>query len=172
MHYSTVYVGMDVHKETFSLCCYTNEKEQAEYPQKVDAHYSKVLNYIEAMRFHYGDDVLFICGYEAGCLGFTLYHELTTHNVKCVIMAPTTMAVPKHSKNCHCQRACLLYLGHDDGQRSMKARLLILAWCVLSATFELAPKNALKILPTVTNSKADRKLSATVVVPSIAFFSG
>ncbi len=55
MHYSTVYVGMDVHKETFSLCCYTNEKEQAEYPQKVDGHYSKVINYIEAMRFHYMD---------------------------------------------------------------------------------------------------------------------
>ena len=77
MNYSTVYVGMDVHKETFSLCCYTNEKEIAEYPQKVEAHYSKVINYIEAMRFHYGDDVLFICGYEAGCIGFTLYHELT-----------------------------------------------------------------------------------------------
>lgn len=53
MKYSTVYVGMDVHKESFSLCCYTNEKEQAEYPQKVDGHYSKVINYIEAMRFHY-----------------------------------------------------------------------------------------------------------------------
>ena len=52
MNYNTVYVGMDVHKESFSLCCYTNEKEQAEYPQKVDAHYSKVLNYLEAMRFH------------------------------------------------------------------------------------------------------------------------
>lgn len=25
---------MDVHKETFSLCCYTNEKEKPEYPQK------------------------------------------------------------------------------------------------------------------------------------------
>ena len=60
MNYNTVYVGMDVHKETFSLCCYTNEKEQAEYSQKVDAHYSKVLNYLEAMRFHYGDDVMFI----------------------------------------------------------------------------------------------------------------
>ena len=37
MNYNTVYVGMDVHKETFSLCCYTNEKELAEYSQKVDA---------------------------------------------------------------------------------------------------------------------------------------
>ena len=94
MNYNTVYVGMDVHKESFSLCCYTNEKEQAEYPQKVDAHYSKVLNYLEAMRFHYGDDVMFICGYEAGCLGFTLYHQLTSHNVKCIILAPTTMSKP------------------------------------------------------------------------------
>ena len=44
---------------------HTNEKEQVEYSQKVDAHDSKVLNYLEAMRFHYGDDVMFICGYEA-----------------------------------------------------------------------------------------------------------
>lgn len=98
MYYSTVYVGMDVHKENFSLCCYTNEKEQEEYPQKVEAHYSKVLNYLEAMRFHYGDDVLFVCGYEAGCLGFTLYHELTAHNVKCVILAPTTMPISAGKK--------------------------------------------------------------------------
>ena len=98
MKYSTVYVGMDVHKETFSLCCFTNEKEKAEYPQKVDGHYSKVINYIEAMRFHYGDDALFICGYEAGCLGFTLYHQLTDHNVKCVILAPTTMLQQKGRK--------------------------------------------------------------------------
>ncbi len=98
MNYNTVYVGMDVHKETFSLCCYTNEKEQAEYSQKVDAHYSKVLNYLEAMRFRYGDDVMFICGYEAGCLGFALYHQLTSHNVKCIILAPTTMSKPTGKK--------------------------------------------------------------------------
>lgn len=98
MNYSTVYVGMDVHKETFSLCCFTNEKEEAEYPQKVKGYYSKVLNYIEAMRFHYGDNALFICGYEAGCLGFTLYHQLTAHGVKCIILAPTTMSQPKGKK--------------------------------------------------------------------------
>ena len=96
--YSTVYIGIDAHKESFSLCCYTNEKEQPEYPQRVDAHYSKVINYIEAMRFHYGEDALFVCGYEAGCLGYTLYHELGAHNVKCVILAPSTMPVPKGKK--------------------------------------------------------------------------
>jgi len=98
MNYSTVYVGMDVHKESFSLCCYTNEMEKAEYPQKADAHYSKIINYIEAMRFHYGNDALFICGYEAGCLGYTLYHQLTDHGLKCVILAPTTMLQQRGKK--------------------------------------------------------------------------
>lgn len=98
MEYSTVYVGMDVHKDSFSLCCYTNEKEKPEYPQRVDAHYSKIINYIEAMRFHYGDNALFICGYEAGCLGYTLYHQLTDHKIKCVILAPTTMLQQRGKK--------------------------------------------------------------------------
>ena len=31
------------------------------------------------------------CGYEAGCLGYTLYHQLTNAGIKCVILAPTTM---------------------------------------------------------------------------------
>ena len=73
------------------LCCYTNEKEQAEYPQKGIRHYSKFINYIETMRFHYRDDALLICDYEAGCLGFTLYHQLADHYVECVIRAPDTI---------------------------------------------------------------------------------
>ncbi len=27
------------------------------------------------------------CGYEAGCLGYTLYHQLTGAGIKCVILA-------------------------------------------------------------------------------------
>ena len=98
MKYTTVYVGMDVHKESFTLACYTNEKEEAEYVQRTEAHYSKVISYLEAMRFHYGDEVTFICGYEAGCLGYTLYHQLTNHHVRCVIIAPTSMPVQQGKK--------------------------------------------------------------------------
>ncbi len=43
MNYSTVYVGMDVHKESFSLCCYTNEKEKGEYPPGSKILYSEDL---------------------------------------------------------------------------------------------------------------------------------
>ena len=91
MNYNTVYVGMDVHKESFSLCAYTIEAEKASHYQRTEADYKKVLNYLEFLRTIYGDDANFICGYEAGCLGYTLYHQLTANNVKCIILAPTTM---------------------------------------------------------------------------------
>ena len=35
MNYSTVYVGMDVHKETFSLCCFTNENTGLPLPKTI-----------------------------------------------------------------------------------------------------------------------------------------
>ena len=98
MYYNTIYVGMDVHKNSFTLCAYTIESEMASHFQKTEADYKKVLKYLEFLRTIYGNDTKFLCGYEAGCLGFTLYHQLTSHNVKCIILAPTTMSKPTGKK--------------------------------------------------------------------------
>lgn len=97
MNYNTVYVGMDVHKESFTLCAYTNESEKASYFERIEANYKKILNYLDFLRSIYGEDARFVCGYEAGCLGYTLYHQLTDHHVECVILAPTTM-LEQHSR--------------------------------------------------------------------------
>ena len=91
MNYNTVYVGMDVHKESFSLCAFTIEEDKGKYHQRTEADFKNILKYLEYLRTIYGDDANFVCGYEAGCLGYTLYHQLTSHNVNCVILAPTTM---------------------------------------------------------------------------------
>jgi hypothetical protein len=48
----------------------------AKYIQKVKADYKMVLKYLDQMRRHYGEDVDFACGYEAGPLGHKLYHLL------------------------------------------------------------------------------------------------
>ena len=98
MNYNTVYVGMDVHKESFSLCAYTIETEKASHYQKTEADYKNVLKYLEFLRTTCGDDANFICGYEAGYLGYTLYHQLTADNVKCIILAPTTMLEQRSKK--------------------------------------------------------------------------
>ena len=98
MDYNTIYVGMDVHKESFSLCCFTIEEDKASHAQKTESDYKQVLKYLDFLRTIYGNDANFVCGYEAGCLGFTLYHQLTDHHVNCVILAPTTMLQQRGKK--------------------------------------------------------------------------
>lgn len=50
MNYNTVYIGMDVHKESFTLCSMTIEDEKASHYQKTEADYKKVLKYLEFLR--------------------------------------------------------------------------------------------------------------------------
>lgn len=40
MDYNTIFVGMDVHKEKFSLCCYSIEKDEFSHPHTTAADYN------------------------------------------------------------------------------------------------------------------------------------
>lgn len=84
---------MDVHKESYTLCCYSFDEDKLYYQQKIAPDYKQVLRYLEQVRKQYSNEAEFVCGYEAGCLGYTLYHQLTEHGIKCIILAPTTMAI-------------------------------------------------------------------------------
>lgn len=84
---------MDVHKDSYTLCSYCLDTDKAEYTQKMDADYKNILKYMERIRTCYQGDIQIVCGYEAGCLGYSLYHQLTDHGVDCKILAPSTMAI-------------------------------------------------------------------------------
>ncbi len=73
MHYNTLYVRMDVHKKTFTLCYYDMEEDKVFYPLKVEADYMQVLKYLNAVRSAIGNDVEFLCGYETECLVYHTY---------------------------------------------------------------------------------------------------
>lgn len=94
---SILYVGMDVHTTNYTLCCYSIEKGQVFAQTQVSPDYTQILKYIDTMRLRY-DDVHFLCGYEAGCLGYSLYNQLTSNDVDCVILAPTTMPATRKGK--------------------------------------------------------------------------
>jgi transposase len=83
---------MDVHTTNYTLCCYSIDKDEVFAVTQVSPDYKNVLKYLSNIRMRY-DDCHFLCGYEAGCLGYSLYHQLTDSNVDCVILAPTTMAM-------------------------------------------------------------------------------
>ena len=43
---SILYVGMDVHKENYTLCCYSFDRDKVEYRQMVPSDYRLILKYL------------------------------------------------------------------------------------------------------------------------------
>lgn len=93
---SIVYVGIDVHKDTYSICCYKSREDRFYYEKKLVAESKRVIKYLESVEKEFGEDTLFVCGYEAGPTGFGLYRDLQKAGYSCVVMAPTSL---KHSAN-------------------------------------------------------------------------
>ena len=89
-------IGMDVHSTNYTLCAMepTIGAEDRVFGElQVAPDYKEVIAFINTLQLKLGlnDDYSIECGYEAGCLGYTLYHQLTNAGIECVILAPTTM---------------------------------------------------------------------------------
>ena len=94
--YRILKIGMDVHSTNYTLCAMEpviGEEDRIFATIKVTPDYKNILMFIENLKQKLGSDNQYDiqCGYEAGCLGYSLYHQLTAAGVKCVILAPTTM---------------------------------------------------------------------------------
>ena len=87
---SIIYVGMDVHKETYSVCCYDPRTDRYLYEHKMKSTTSNVLKYLKNVKEQLGE-VMFVCGYEAGPTGFGLCRDLLKKDIACVVMAPTSL---------------------------------------------------------------------------------
>ena len=93
-------IGMDVHSTNYTLCAMEpiiGEDDRIFATVDVTPDYKNILMFIENLKMKLGVDNQYDiqCGYEAGCLGYSLYNQLTAANVKCVILAPTTMLTPQ-----------------------------------------------------------------------------
>ena len=85
------YIGMDVHSTNYTLCAFSLEGKKVFGRTTINPDIKELVKYLETLSKQLGGAGEFECGYEAGCLGYTLYHELTARGYKCVILAPTTM---------------------------------------------------------------------------------
>ena len=81
----------------YTLCCFNCETGEIFGDTQMEPDYRNILKYLDTIRTRHGD-ARFICGYEAGCLGYSLYNHLATHGIECVILAPTTMPETKKKK--------------------------------------------------------------------------
>lgn len=91
---SIIYIGMDVHTTSYSVCAYSMESQSVFAETSFTATAENVEAYLNSVSggFEKPEEVQFVCGYEAGCLGYSLYRELTAKGIECRIMAPSTMA--------------------------------------------------------------------------------
>ena len=94
--YRIIKIGMDVHSKNYTLCAMEpviGAEDRIFANIKVTPDYKNILMFIENLKQKLGvnDTYDIECGYEAGCLGYSLYNQLTAAGVKCVILAPTTM---------------------------------------------------------------------------------
>ena len=116
-------IGMDVHSTNYTLCAMEpiiGEDDRIFATVDVAPDYKNILLFIENLKMKLGMDYEYDiqCGYEAGCLGYSLYNQLTAANVKCVILAPTTMLtqqgvrVKTDARDARMIAQCLSYGGY------------------------------------------------------------
>ena len=116
-------IGMDVHSTNFTLCAMepTIGSEDRVYGElQVAPDYREIIAFINTLELKLGLDNEYSieCGYEAGCLGYTLYHQLTNAGFNCVILAPTTMLtqqgqrVKTDKRDARLIAQCLCYGGY------------------------------------------------------------
>ena len=92
-----IYIGMDVHSSNFTLCSFepgygmSEDKifGQVQFKDDLIKNTEKYICNLKSQR----KDIDIVCGYEAGCLGYVPYRELTRSGINCKILAPSTMAV-------------------------------------------------------------------------------
>lgn len=93
-----IYLGMDVHKDSYSLCGFDAQNQCFLTEATIKAEVSQVLKFVKTIENRYkGEDVAIICGYEAGPTGFGLCRDLQKAKVSCVVMAPSSL--PKSPDN-------------------------------------------------------------------------
>ncbi len=83
---SIVYIGADVHKDTYSLCAVEGATGAIILENKVNASAKKIEGFIDKIKGMRVDlnDADFIVGYESGCLGYSLCRELKDLGIECV----------------------------------------------------------------------------------------
>ena len=89
---------MDVHKNTYSVCCYNLNDGEVRFKAKFAATTLNLLKYLEKAKNNYPLNTRFICGYEAGFSGYSIYRELEKYAVECKVLAPSTITNIKNKR--------------------------------------------------------------------------
>lgn len=89
---SIIYIGMDVHKNSFNLCALDGHTGTILSEIRCKSEAKEVKKFVKQLTAPITGEVFVKVGYEAGCLGYALYHSLSALGLSCDIIAPTTLS--------------------------------------------------------------------------------
>ena len=116
-----LYIGIDVHKNTYSLWSFDFHKNELSDEITIKATTKAVIKYLEAIRKKHKEEILFACVYEAGPAGTTNaieslnstyrklnrqrsvfpsdYRDWTESTVKCALCTKSVCQTNPHKKD-------------------------------------------------------------------------
>lgn len=120
---SIIYVGIDVHKDTYSLCSFDMQKDIFFSQHTMKASTANVASYLKKISESNGNAIT-VCGYEEGPTGYRLCLDLQQQGFNCVIMAPTSIAKTAKDKILKTDRADVQMLARTLAYHSYKQVVL------------------------------------------------
>ena len=95
-HYmnSIIYIGIDVHKDSYSYCSFLKDQDTFFAEHKSEADSKNAINYIKSVIKSVKAENPVLIGYEAGPTGYKLCRDLQKAGFACVVIAPSTIYRP------------------------------------------------------------------------------
>jgi transposase len=109
------YIGLDVHKDTVFMAVLDDRKVRSGNRADSDVVGTKEVptnsaQLVKAIQQYQGKGKVFVA-YEAGCLGFDLYHFLEKHGIGCQIIPANTVFRPGNEKKIKTDRRDAVLIG-------------------------------------------------------------
>ena len=109
---SIVYVGMDVHKESYTVCSYSFDTDKVMYQQKLPSDYKLILKYLEQLRKKFSDDTEKQILSKMFCNGFGVFVMHFFLNKAVIVVQPDAQLL-----------LCLKYLLSDENKVLFHCRI-------------------------------------------------
>lgn len=120
---SIIYVGIDVHKDTYFLSSFLPSKNLIFAQTEMKADSKNVMKYLDKVS-EMNEGAIVLCGYEAGPTGFKLCRDLIKRKYNCVVMAPTSIAKTTRDKMVKTDKADSVLLAKSLAFHSYKQVVL------------------------------------------------
>ena len=114
-----LYIGIDVHKDTYSLCSFDFYKNELSDEMTIKAITKGVIKYLDVIKKKHKEEIMFACGYGVGPPGYSLCPGEDSSG-KTKNMLSLTEAGNRRDRTLFCESAKAIKRTNPYGQKSKR----------------------------------------------------